>query len=68
MASLVKYYKDSVDSRNGRWGTVIPNILTNGVRRFNIHRLTNGSVANFQTDADGVWPSGVNTVNPRADL
>ncbi|MBK8381509.1 MAG: T9SS type A sorting domain-containing protein [Ignavibacteria bacterium] len=65
MASLVKYYKDSVDSRNGRWGTVIPNILTNGVRRFNIHRLTNGSVANFQTDADGVWPSGVNTVNPR---
>ncbi|MBK7255851.1 MAG: hypothetical protein IPI04_18565 [Ignavibacteria bacterium] len=36
-----------------KMGTVIPNIFSNGVRRFNVHRLTNGFVANFQTDADG---------------
>ncbi len=64
MTSLVQYYKDSVDSRNGRWGTVIPNVLSAGVRRINVFRLTNASIANFQTDDDGVWPSGVNTVNP----
>ena len=64
MANLVKYYKDSVDSRNGRWGSVIPNLLTSGVRRVNVHRITDGVISNFSTDADGVWPSGTNTVNP----
>jgi hypothetical protein len=64
MPSLVPYYVDSVDARNGRWGTVIPNILSTGVRRVNVHRLSDASIANFQTDADGIWPSGVSTVNP----
>lgn len=64
MTSLVQYYTDSVDARNGRFGTVIPNILPNGVRRINVLRLSDGSVANYITDADGVWPSGTNTVNP----
>jgi len=64
MASLVQYYKDSVDGRNGRWGSIIPNMLPGGVKRVNIHNLSNGLVANFTTDADGIWPSGTNTVNP----
>ncbi len=64
MPSLVPYYVDSVDARNGRWGTVIPNTLPAGVRRVNVHRLIDASIANFQTDADGIWPSGVSTVNP----
>ena len=64
MPSLVQYYKDSVITRNGRWGTVIPNILPSGVRRVNVLRLSDASIANSSTDADGNWPSGVNTVNP----
>ncbi len=64
MASLVQYYKDSVEARNGRWGTIVPNMFPSGVRRINVHNLSNGTVANFQADADGVWPSGTNTVNP----
>lgn len=64
MPSLVQYYKDSVITRNGRWGTVIPNILPSGVRRVNVLRLSDASIANSSTDADGNWPSGINTVNP----
>ncbi len=64
MTSLVQYYIDSVDARNGRWGGVIPNVLAGGVRRINVHRLSDASLAAFITDADGIWPSGVNTVNP----
>lgn len=65
MTSLVTYYKDSVDSRDGRWGTVLPNILSSGVRRVNVLSLSGAGIVNFQTDADGIWPSGLNTVNPR---
>lgn len=64
MPSLVPYYVDSVDARNGRWGTVIPNVLSTGVRRINVHRLSDATIASFNTDADGIWPSGVSTVNP----
>lgn len=64
MGSLVQYYKDSVITRNGRWGTIVPNILPSGIRRINVLRLTDGSLANSQTDADGIWPSGINTINP----
>mgnify|MGYP003619141041 CR=1 FL=1 len=62
MPSLVQFYKDSVITRSGRWGTVIPNILPSGVRRVNVLRLSDASIANFSSDADGNWPSGVNTV------
>lgn len=64
MTSLVQYYKDSVDSRNGRWGTVVPNSLSNGVRRVNVLQLDNAAIANYQVDNDGIWPSGLNTINP----
>jgi len=64
MASLVPYYKDSVITRPGRWGSVIPNILTTGVRRVNIHNIATGNIVNFNIDSNGVWPSGANTVNP----
>jgi len=63
-ASLVIYYKDSVILRNGRWGSVIPNLLSNGVRRINVHSFLTGSIVNYNLDSNGVWPSGANTVNP----
>ncbi len=64
LASLVSYYKDSVITRNGRWGTVIPNILATGVKRINQHSLANGQILSYNTSLNGIWPSGANTVNP----
>jgi hypothetical protein len=64
VSSLVQYYVDSVIQRNGRWGTIIPNVLSTGVKRINVHSLVTGTVLNYSTDADGVWPSGASTVNP----
>lgn len=65
--SLVLFYANNVEGINGRWGAIIPNNLSNGVRRIE-RRGLDGSIedvsAHVNTDADGVWPSGANTVNP----
>jgi hypothetical protein len=64
LSSIIQFYTDSVYTRNGRWGTIVPNILSNGVRRVEQRSITDGSIMSFNSDEDGVWPSGVNTVNP----
>jgi hypothetical protein len=64
IASTVTYYTDSVAGKNGRWGTIIPNDNANGVKRVEQFSITGGSSVNFNTDPDGIWPSGANTVNP----
>jgi hypothetical protein len=63
-ASYVKFYNDSVDGISGAWGTIIPNTLANGIQRIEQRKLSDGSLVGFNTDSDGVWPSGANTVNP----
>ncbi len=63
--SSAAFYKNNVDSISGAWGTIIPNSLSNGVRRVENRKLSDGSLFYANTDADGVWPTGnVNTVNP----
>lgn len=63
--SSATFYKNNVDSISGTWGTIIPNSLSNGVRRVENHKLSDGSLFCANTDADGVWTTGsVNTVNP----
>jgi hypothetical protein len=63
------FYRDSVDNKNGYWGTIIPNLLPNGVRRIERRLHSDGSLHSaVATDADGVWPSGANTVNPTGGL
>jgi len=65
VTSTAQFYRDSVDNFNGAWGTIIPNQLANGVRRIERRVITDGSIFPVvATDDDGVWPSGVNTVNP----
>ena len=64
MASLVVYYRDSVNSRNGRWGSFLPNQLPGGLRRINVHDISTGGIIASNSDADGIWPAGANTVNP----
>lgn len=69
VTSYALFYRDSVDNKDGYWGTIIPNQLSNGIRRIERRFLSNGSVhPTIATDADGVWPSGANTVNPTGGL
>ena len=58
------FYANNVDAANGAWGSIIPNSLANGIRRIENRAKSNGSLVFANTDSDGVWPSGANTVNP----
>ena len=64
-SSYASFYSSSVDGVAGAWGMIIPNNLPNGIRRIEQRRLDNGERIDCgNTDADGVWPGGANTVNP----
>ena len=49
---------------DGSYAVVLPTTLPNGVRRVEERSIVTGAVQNCNNDADGVWPSGANTVNP----
>ena len=69
ITSVASFYRDFVDTVDGAWGTIIPNQLANGVRRVERRLFADGSIFPIiGTDADGVWPSGANTVNPLGGL
>ena len=63
-ANYVQFYSDSVDGTSGAWGAIIPNNNANGVQRIEQRKLSDGRLVAADTDSDGVWPSGANTVNP----
>ncbi len=59
------FYRDQVDSFSGAWGTLMPNSNSNGIRRVDNRNLSDGSLVYFNSDADGIWPTGnKNTINP----
>jgi len=63
------FYKDSVDAISGTWGTIIPNQLSNGVKRIERRLFSDGSLFPVvATSINGSWPSGANTVNPTGGL
>ena len=62
--SYAAFYGNSVNATSGAFGVVLPNMLSNGIRRIEQRSLASGTVVASATDADGVWPSGANTVNP----
>ncbi|MFN0031612.1 MAG: T9SS type A sorting domain-containing protein, partial [Flavobacteriales bacterium] len=63
--SYVAFYGTSVEAQAGAYGTIIPNNLPNGIRRIEQRSLAQALIVSCAaTDADGVWPSGANTVNP----
>ncbi|MBM4159374.1 MAG: T9SS type A sorting domain-containing protein, partial [Ignavibacteria bacterium] len=68
VASVVAFYATNVNGQNGRWGTVIPNVNANGVQRVEQRSLYTGDILSYNTDSNGVWPSGANTVNPTGGL
>ncbi len=57
-----QFYIDSVQSVNGRFGTIIPNNLPNGIRRIEIYDLE-GRLRASATSPDGVW-NGRASANP----
>jgi hypothetical protein len=62
--SYAAFYSNSVNGVNGSFGIVLPNMLSNGIRRIEQRSLTAGTLVASAADADGIWPSGANTINP----
>lgn len=62
--SYAPFYLSNVAAITGAWGTMIPNTLPNGIQRIESLSLTDATLLHCATDNNGVWPSGVNTVNP----
>lgn len=62
--SYAAFYANQVNGISGAFGVVLPNALPNGIRRIERRSLATGAVVGYATDADGVWQSGANTVNP----
>jgi hypothetical protein len=58
------FYSNSVNGVEGSFGVVLPNILPDGVRHVEQRARSTGSVVVSASDENGIWPSGVNTMNP----
>ncbi|MCX7909925.1 MAG: T9SS type A sorting domain-containing protein [Ignavibacteria bacterium] len=54
-------YYNNLDGVDGSWATIIPNNLSNGIRRLEVYDR-NGNLLRRIYDLDGVW-AGVNTKN-----
>jgi hypothetical protein len=65
VTSYALFYATSVEGVSGAYGVIIPNTNANGVRRIEQRNITTGLLVGCAaTDADGIWPSGANTINP----
>lgn len=68
--SYLLTYRNEVVSKAGRWGTIIPNTLPNGIRSIIYHPRGHLAYPSYNLagvgiyDRDGNWPSGYNTANP----
>ena len=62
--NYASFYSNFVNGVDGAFAAILPNDLPQGIRRIDHRALTTGSLVGFVSDADGLWPSGVNTVNP----
>lgn len=63
--SYPTFYETNVNGIAGAYAVILPNTLPNGIRRIEQRQLSDGALAGCaSTDADGIWPSGANTVNP----
>lgn len=66
------FYANDVDGQANRFGTIIPNVLPNGIRNISSYSLIDGSLLIASKRADALWPtipSGtVSTINPTSGL
>jgi hypothetical protein len=56
-ATYAPFYQTMVAGQSGRWGTIIPNNLTSGVRRIEERDLWTGNLVSTFTSPDGNRPS-----------
>lgn len=61
--NYVAFYTEEVEGVNGSWGSIVPNVLPDGIRRIEEHSAVTGNIVNIWTSSDGVW-SNVDTRNP----
>jgi len=54
------FYSSNVNTQIGRYGLLYPIANTNGIRCIKIFNA-DGSTYSVVSDADGIWPSGLNT-------
>jgi len=64
ISSEVQFYIDSVNGKSCRWGTIIPNNNSNGVKRIEQRSISTGLIIGYNTCSTGIWPNGANTINP----
>jgi hypothetical protein len=63
VTSYSNFYTNLVDSMPMHWGTIVPNDLPNGIRALQELEFINAVPIDTVIDADGIWCSGLNTVN-----
>ncbi|MEB2328861.1 MAG: T9SS type A sorting domain-containing protein [Ignavibacteriaceae bacterium] len=69
VSSILPEYRTNIATQSGRWGTIIPNNLPNGIRRLEERELVSdkdapGDLVQFITEPSGNWNGVANTVNP----
>ena len=57
---LGAFYFDHVDGQPQRWGSMVMNSDAKGIRRIEQRKLEDGTVAGYNTSADGSWADGEN--------
>lgn len=63
VTSITGFYRNMVDTLPMHWGTIIPNSLPNGIRALEERTLVGGAGVDTVMDSDGIWCSGVNTID-----
>ena len=65
VSSFASFYTTNVNGTSGRYGMIVPNTNSKGVRRIEQRSFSTGAIVGCPAiDSNGVWPSGANTVNP----
>lgn len=54
-SSMPTWYNNKVNATTGAWGTIIPNALSNGIRRIESRDLVQDTLIYANTESDGVW-------------
>ncbi len=58
------FYDANVNGASRKWGSIVPNVNANGVKRIEYRSLTDGSLEYWVSDNDGNWNGTANTVSP----
>lgn len=65
--SYPTFYRNQVAGLSGAFGTIVPNVMANGIRKIDEYSLTTGQLVSSFSSANGTW-GATNTVNPTGGL